>query len=64
MRRLVSAAAASSLLMAQMPVLAEGKADELGVMSLSLKDVVKADFGIQAQTQGAGTPNQVGVGGF
>ena len=64
MRRLLSAAAASSLLLAQIPVLAEGKADELGVMSLSLKDVVKADFGIQAQTQGAGTPNQVGVGGF
>ena len=64
MRRLLSAAAASSLLLAQIPVLAEGKADELGVMSLSLKDVVKADFGIQAQTQGAGTPNEVGVGGF
>ena len=47
MRRLLSAAAASSLLLAQIPVLAEGKADELGVMSLSLKDNIKPRFGFQ-----------------
>ena len=64
MRRLLSAAATASLLLAQMPVLAQGQADELGVMGVSLKEAVKADFGIQAQTQGAGTPNEVGVGGF
>ena len=64
MRHLLSAAATASLLLAQAPVMAEGTADDIGVMNVSLKDVVKADFGIQAQTQGAGTPNEVGVGGF
>ncbi len=64
MRRLLSAAATASLLLAQAPVLAEGKADDLGVMSVKLTDVVKSNFGIQAETQGAGTPNEVGVGGF
>ena len=64
MRHLLSAAATASLLLAQMPVLAEDKAEDLGVMSVNLKDVVKADFGIQGQTQGAGVPNEVGVGGF
>ena len=33
-------------------------------MSVSLSDVVKPQLGIQGQTQGAGTPNQAGVGGF
>ena len=64
MRRLLTAAAASSLLMAQMPVLAEGKADDPGVMNVSLKETVKPRFGFQGQTQGAGTPNGVGIGGF
>ena len=64
MRPLLSLAAAASLLLAQAPVLAEDKAEDLGVMGVSLTDVVKADFGIQGQTQGAGVPNEVGVGGF
>ena len=64
MRRLLSAAATASLLLAQAPVLAEGKADDLGVMAVKLSDVVTSNFGIQAETQGAGTPNEVGVGGF
>ena len=64
MRHLLSAAATACLLMVQTPVLAEGRADDLGVMGVSLKEVVQGDFGIQAQTQGAGTPNEVGVGGF
>ena len=64
MRHLLSAAATASLLLAQAPVMAEGSADDLGVMSVKLSDVVKSNFGIQAQTQGAGTPNEVGVGGF
>ena len=64
MRRLLSAAATTSLLLAQAPALAEGSADDIGVMQVKLSDVVKSNFGIQAQTQGAGTPNEVGIGGF
>ena len=33
-------------------------------MSISLKDVVKPTIGFQGSLQGAGTPNQAGVGGF
>ena len=33
-------------------------------MSISLKDVVKPNFGFQGALQGAGTPNQAGIGGF
>ena len=43
---------------------AQGSASDLGVMSISLKDVVKPSVGIQGQTQAAGTPNQAGIGGF
>ena len=64
MRRLLSAAATASLLLAQAPVLAEGTADDIGVMNVSLKDSIKPRFGFQGQTQGAGTPNEVGIGGF
>ena len=35
MRRLLTAAATASLLLAQAPVLAEGTADDIGVMSVS-----------------------------
>jgi len=35
-----------------------------GVMSINLKDVVKPTFGFQGALQGAGTPNQAGIGGF
>ena len=45
-------------------VVAQGSAEDLGVMSISLKDIVKPQVGIQAQTQAAGTPNQAGLGGF
>ena len=43
---------------------AQGKAAELGVMTVSLKDAVKLNYGLQGQLQGAGTPNEAGVGGF
>ena len=43
---------------------AQGSASDLGVMSISLKDVVKPQVGVQAQTQAAGTPNEAGLGGF
>jgi len=59
-----SIALAGALVLVQTPVLAEGGAEALGVMSVSLSDVVKPRLGIQGQTQGAGTPNQAGVGGY
>ena len=37
---------------------------DLGVMSVNLKDAVKLNYGFQGALQGAGTPNQAGVGGF
>ena len=43
---------------------AQGTAADLGVMSISLKDVIKSNFGFQGALQGAGTPNQAGIGGF
>ena len=42
----------------------DGSAADLGVMSISLKDVVKPRLGFQGALQGAGTPNQAGIGGF
>ena len=43
----------------------DGTAEDLGdVMSISLKDVVKPTIGFQGALQGAGTPNQAGIGGF
>ena len=49
---------------AQPAELAQGSADDLGVMGISLKDVVKPRVGLQGALQGAGTPNQAGIGGF
>jgi hypothetical protein len=71
MRRSLSLTGAAALAMASMPQasakpaeVAQGSADDLGVMSISLKDVVKPQVGVQGQTQAAGTPNQAGIGGF
>ena len=64
MRPAGSIALAGALVLVQTPALAEGGAEALGVMSVSLSDVVKPRLGIQGQTQGAGTPNQAGVGGY
>ena len=50
--------------MAEPAPAAQASAVDLGVMSVSLSDVVKPQLGIQGQTQGAGTPNQAGIGGF
>ena len=57
---------ASALAVATLPAQADGhgSASDLGVMSIQLKDVVKPQAGVQAQTQAAGTPNQAGLGGF
>jgi hypothetical protein len=42
----------------------QGLAKDLGVMSISLKDAIQPNFGFQGALQGAGTPNQAGIGGF
>ena len=43
---------------------AQGTAADLGVMEVALKDAVQFNWGFQGQTQGAGTPNEIGIGGF
>lgn len=43
---------------------AQGTAAGLGVMAVSFKDAVHFNWGFQGQTQGAGTPNAIGIGGF
>jgi hypothetical protein len=43
---------------------APGSAKDLGVMEVSLKDAVKLNYGFQGALQGAGTPNQAGIGAF
>ena len=57
---------ASAISVAALPAIAQedGSADDLGVMSISLKNVVKPTFGFQGALQGAGTPNRAGIGGF
>ena len=66
LRRLSLGLLASAFAVASLPAIAqEGSgADELGVMSISLKAVVKPTIGFQGALQGAGTPNQAGIGGF
>ena len=65
LRRLSVGLLASAVAIAPLPLKAQdGSADDLGVMSISLKDVVKPTFGFQGALQGAGTPNQAGIGGF
>ena len=70
-RRSLSLTGAAALALAAIPqvnakpvAVAQGSAEDLGVMSISLKDVVKPQVGIHGQTQAAGTPNQAGIGGF
>ena len=43
---------------------AQGTTSDLGVMRIQLKDIVKRQVSIQAQTQAAGTPNELGIGGI
>ena len=66
LRRLSLGLLASAISVAALPAIAQedGGADDLGVMSISLKDVVKPTIGFQGALQGAGTPNQAGIGGF
>ena len=66
LRRLSIGLLASAIALAPLPTKAQdGTAEDLGdVMSISLKDVVKPNIGFQGALQGAGTPNQAGIGGF
>ena len=66
LRRLSIGLLASAVALAPLPLKAQdGSAEDLGdVMSISLKDVVKPTIGFQGALQGAGTPNQAGIGGF
>ena len=66
LRRLSLGLLASAISLSALPAIAQedGSADDLGVMSISLKDVVKPTLGFQGALQGAGTPNQAGIGGF
>jgi hypothetical protein len=63
-------ALASSLPLAIRPAAAEEpkaettEAADLGVMGVKLKDAIKLNYGFQGALQGAGTPNQSGIGGF
>ena len=43
---------------------APATAKDLGVMGVNLKDAVKLNYGFQGALQGAGTPNEAGVGAF
>ena len=65
-RRLTIGILASVVAVAPLPLNAQDNiAEGLGdVMSISLKEVVKPTLGFQGALQGAGTPNQAGVGGF
>ena len=66
LRRLSVGLLASAIALAPLPTKAQdGTAEDLGdVMSISLKDVVKPTIGFQGALQGAGTPNQAGIGGL
>ena len=66
LRRLSIGLLASAVAIAPLPLKAQdSSADDLGdAMSISLKDVVKPTLGFQGALQGAGTPNQAGIGGF
>ena len=66
LRQLSIGLLASAVAIAPLPLKAQdGNAEGLGgVKSISLKDVAKPTFGCQGALQGAGTPNQAGVGGF
>lgn len=69
-RQSIAVASTAAMTLAAVPVtagtvkVAQGKAADLGVMEVSLKQAVQFNWGFQGQTQGAGTPNEIGIGGF
>jgi hypothetical protein len=46
------------------PEAASTEVADLGVMGVNLKDAVKLNYGFQGALQGAGTPNEAGIGAF
>jgi len=69
LRLALSLTAARALALANtpiQPVAAQdaGSAEDLGVMEINLKDAVRFNWGFQGALQGAGTPNQAGIGAF
>ena len=48
----------------QEPKAGSGKAADLGVMGVNLRDAVKFNYGLQGALQAAGTPNEAGIGAF
>ena len=56
-RQFTAGLLAATAFIAPVPAIAQedASADDLGVMSISLKDVVKPQVGFQSQTQAAGT---------
>ena len=65
----LSLASAAALALASFPILPvtaqeDGSADDIGVMEINLKDAVQFNWGFQGALQGAGTPNQAGIGAF
>ena len=74
-RRSSALAAAAALALASIPIGAARAEDpkvaqapaigkDLGVMGVNLRDAVKLNYGFQGALQGAGTPNQAGIGAF
>jgi len=49
---------------AQISGSSQGKDDAFDLQEINLKDAVKFNWGFQGALQGAGTPNQTGIGGF
>ena len=65
LRRLSAGLLATAAFVAPLAATAqEGSAEDLGVMSIRLADVVTPTIGLQGALQGAATPNQAGIGGF
>ncbi len=65
----LSLAGAAALALAGAPIQPvaaqdDGSAADLGVMEINLKDAVQFNWGFQGALQGAGTPNQAGIGAF
>ncbi|WP_236069691.1 inverse autotransporter beta domain-containing protein [Prochlorococcus marinus] len=65
----LSLAGAAALALASSPIQPvaaqeDGSAADLGVMEINLKDAVRFNWGFQGALQGAGTPNQAGIGAF
>ena len=69
LRLSLSLTSAAALALASTPIQPvaaqeDGSAADLGVMEINLKDSVQFNWGFQGALQGAGTPNQTGIGFF